>query len=176
VPYARARAAAPVKEVFMHTHLLVPRGTRRVAHPARRHAFPGLFADFDRLLDAFWGTGAPARRQRVDFAPPLDYAETEEEIQLAVELPGLEENDIRVSLEDGVLSIEGERADERSEEKDGFRHTESCRGSFRRRVRLAAEVDEEAVKAVYRNGVLNVTLPKVAQPGPEARTIPVTTS
>jgi HSP20 family protein len=53
---------------------------------------------------------------------------------------------------------------------------ESYRGSFRRVVRLGAEVDEDAIKAVYRNGVLTITLPKLAQPGPEVRTIPVSTS
>ena len=160
----------------MPNHVLVPRGLRRIPLPARRQPLPGLFTDFDRFLDTFWGGGAPVARGDAVFAPPLDYTETDEEIRLSVELPGLEEKDIRVSLEDGVLTIEGERSEEQREEADGFRHVESYRGSFRRVVRLGAEVDEDAIKAVYRNGVLTITLPKLAQPGPEVRTIPVSTS
>jgi len=161
----------------MANHVLVPRGLRRIPLPARRQPVPGLFADFDRVFDAFWGGDAPAVRGKASWAPPLDYAETEEEIRLSVELPGLEEKDIRVSLEEGVLTIEGERVDEHSEDDEkGFRHVESYRGSFRRTVRLGAEVDEEGIKAVYKSGVLTITLPKLAQTGPEVRSIPVSTS
>jgi HSP20 family protein len=106
----------------------------------------------------------------------MDYRETETEIQVAAELPGLEEKDIQVSLEDGVLTIKGERAEETKEEDDeGFSHVETFRGSFHRALRLNAEVDEDAVKASYKNGVLSVTLPKVPEVKPEVRTIPVTT-
>jgi len=159
------------------THLIVPRARRRSPLSARRFPTPGLFADFDRFFDAFWGgEGMPATRDGAPvFAPPLDYRETDEEIQVSAELPGIEEKDIKVSLEDGVLTIEAERANESDEtDERGFRHVESLRGHFRRAVRLGAEVDESAVAARYKNGVLSVTLPKLA--GPEVRHIPVTTS
>jgi HSP20 family protein len=92
-------------------------------------------------------------------------------------MPGLDEKDIGVSLEERVLTIEGRRAAEREEEdaETGCRHVESFRGSFRRSLRLPVEVDENAVTAAYRNGVLSVTLPKRPELKPEARTIPVTT-
>jgi HSP20 family protein len=158
-------------------HWIVPRARRRSPLAARRLASPGLFADFDRFFDAFWGDGAPlvAREETPVFAPPLDYQETEQEIRVSAELPGIEEKDIKVSLEDDVLTIEAERGSDRDEEDErGFRHLESVRGQLRRSVRLGAEVDEESVAARYRNGVLTVTLPKLA--GPEVRNIPVTTS
>lgn len=163
----------------MATHHLVPRALRRAPYPSRRLVIPELISDFDRVLDAFMGgaghTAAP--QGATVFAPPLDYSENDAEIRVAAELPGLEEQDIRVSLEEGVLTIEGERASEHSEEDDqGFRHVESVRGHFRRAVRLGSEVDENAIVANYKNGVLTVTLPKLAEPSPEVRTIPVTSS
>ena len=163
----------------MSTHLIVPRALRRAPLTSRRFAAPGLFTDFDRFFDAFLGgESAPVSRDGAPvFAPPLDYSETDTEIRVAAELPGIEEKDITVSLEEGVLTIEGERVEaQREEDEKGFRRVESARGHFRRAVRLNAEVDEEAVSARYRNGVLTVTLPKVAEAGPQVRTIPVTTS
>lgn len=161
----------------MNTHLSVPRARRRHPLAARRHASPGWFADFDRFFDAFWGEGLPTTRDGAPvYAPPLDVRETEKQIEVSAELPGFEEKDIRVTLEQGVLTIEAERSSEHEEadEERGFRHVERVRGHFRRALRLGAELDEESVAASYRNGVLTVTLPKLA--GPEVRTIPVSTN
>jgi HSP20 family protein len=156
-------------------HLMVPRTRRRSSLATRRLPMSGLFADFDRFFDAFWaGEELPSEETPV-FAPPLDYRESEKQIRVSAELPGIEEKDIKVSLEDGVLTIEAERASNRDEQDErGFRHVESLRGQLRRVVRLGAEVDEASVVARYRNGVLTVTLPKLA--GAEVLDIPVTTS
>jgi len=154
------------------THVLVPRIKTRAVRPAR--------SDFDRVFDDLWrgfGGAASPVATVATLAPRMDYRETETEIRVAAELPGLEEKDIQVSLEEGVLTIKGERAEEtKGEDEEGFSHVESFRGSFHRALRLNAEVDEDAVKASYKNGVLTVTLPKVPEVKPEVRTIPVTTA
>ena len=144
-------------------HVLVPRIRTRAVRPTRSH----WLGDFDRVFNDLW-RGVDSATSPVataaTLAPRMDYHETDEEIRVAAELPGLDESDITVSLEEGVLTIKGERAQETKEENDeGFSHVETFRGSFHRALRLNAEVDEEAVKATYKSGVLTVTLPKVPE-------------
>ena len=159
----------------MMTSVLVP---RRRAFPARPVSRFGLAGELDRMFEQIWrGLGVPGERSAsVDFAPQLDISESEGEFRIAAELPGVERKDIEVSLEDGVLTIEGERKDDREQQDAGYRHIESLRGSFRRSIRLPDVVDQEAVEARYRNGVLELCLPKIPEAKPEVRRIPVTTS
>jgi HSP20 family protein len=161
----------------MTTHVLVPRRSARLARPLGA----GLFGDFDRLFDEFWGSPGSAVSRAVTpaaLAPRMDYSETDDAIRLRAEMPGLDEKDIDVSLEEGVLTIKGEHAEERDEkdEEKGFQHVETYRGSFHRALRLPVEVDEDAVEAAYKNGILTVTLPKRPEAKPEVRSIPVSTS
>lgn len=158
----------------MNTHVLVPR-RNALARP--------VFGDFDRLFDEFWrGFGTPNRTGgNANDAPSLavprmDVSETDEAFQLRLEMPGLEEKDIEVSVEDGVLSLKGNRAEESEEESNGVRHVETYRGSFHRAVKLPADVDENGISAGYKSGILTVTLPKLPEAKPEARQIPVSTS
>ena len=160
----------------MMRHVIVPRRSVAIARP-----LPNLFGDFDRFFDEFWrGNGRAASREATPGArtPRTDYSVTDDEIRIRAEMPGLEEKEIDVSLEEGVLTIKGERVAE-SEEKDdekGMQHMETYRGSFYRSVRLPAEVDEDGIVATYKNGILSVTLPKLPEAKPEVRSIPVTTS
>ena len=152
---------------MLTTHLLVPR--RRVTPLA---SFG--WNDFDRVFDQLWnGAGTAARSAEASYAARIDLTETDTELRVAAELPGLEEKDIQVSLEDGVLTIRGERtAEVKNEDAKEIRHVETFRGKYERSLRLPAEVDADGVKAVYRNGILTVTLPKTAHPQP--RVIQVT--
>jgi HSP20 family protein len=159
-------------------HVIVPRIN---AVQSRRAGQFGFYDGLDRVFDALWrgfdctAAGSPTGGV---IAPRVDFSETGDEIRVAAELPGLEEKDIEVALNDGVLTIKGERRDERveGEEAKSFHHVESWRGSFKRSIRLPAEIDEDKVNAVYKAGVLTVTLPKRAQPEPEIRTIPITSA
>jgi HSP20 family protein len=154
----------------MTTHLYVP---RRNASSVAALGWP----DFDRVFDQLRsGLGHPARVAAASYTPRIDFTETDTEMRVAAELPGLEEKDIEVSLEEGVLTIRGERADEeQSADAKGVRHVfETYRGKFQRSLRLPSEVEADAVKAVYRNGILTVTLPKLPEAQPSVRSIPVT--
>ena len=152
------------------TRFLVPR--RRVSPLAALG-----WSDFDRVFDQIWnGAGLATARGEASVAPRIDFSESDAEIVIAAELPGIEEKDIQISLEDGVLTIRGERSAEKVEDEKGVRHTETYRGKYERKLRLPSEVDADAVKAVYRNGVLTVTLPKPPEAQPQVRVIPVTTA
>lgn len=113
----------------------------------------------DSLLTSFFTDSAvPA------WAPRLDLRETDQEIRVQVDLPGLNKDDINVSLEDGLLSISGRRqAEHQTEGQDArgaWHRVERQWGSFERHVRLGDQVDVDAVKAEYKDGVLTVRVPK----------------
>ena len=150
---------------MLTTHLLVP---RRSAGPLASFGW----SDFDRVFDQLWKGAGPAPAA---YSPRIDFSETDTEMRVAAELPGIEEKDIQVSLEEGVLTIRAERnvetKDEAAKER---RHVETFHGKYERSLRLPAEVDADAVKAVYRNGILTVTLPKPPEAQPQVRVIPVT--
>ena len=152
---------------MMNTHLLVPRRS------AGSLASLG-WSDFDRVFNQLWNGVGTATREARAYAPLIDFSETDTEMRVAAELPGLEERDIQVSLEDGVLTIRGERNVTKNEDEKEVRHVETFRGKYERSLRLPSEVDPEGAKAEYRNGILTVTLPKLPEAQPQARAIPVT--
>lgn len=129
--------------------------------------------DFDRLFDALW-RGLPFAPAEVSKAgarrPRIDVQQTDAELRVSAELPGVEREDIEVSLDGDVLAIRGQRAARAEGEAI---HRESPRGHFERSLRLPAWVDPEGARAVYRRGVVTVTLPRAKDAGRGERHIPV---
>lgn len=101
-------------------------------------------------------------RPRVDtWVPPVEIEESPTAVHLAVELPGLARNDIRVEVEDGTLTISGERrGTQKSTDKEGYRRSERYYGSFSRSFQLGESIDTEKAQAEMKDGVLHVDLPK----------------
>jgi HSP20 family protein len=99
------------------------------------------------------------------WAPAVDMIDRKDEIVLRADLPGLQEKDVEVSVENGVLSIRGQREEEREtkEEDGGYYYAERWTGSFYRSIALPPGVDVDKVKATFKNGVLEVHLPKTQQ-------------
>ena len=95
-----------------------------------------------------------------DFQPQIDISETDREIKVAAELPGLDENDIDVFLDRNMLTISGEKKDEKEEKGANFYRMERAYGKFRRSIPLPDEVDADQVDATFRKGVLEITLPR----------------
>lgn len=141
--------------------------------------FLSLHRDVNRLFDeVFRGFDTPSLFGRMRTGngawPNVEVSETDKEIRVAAEVPGLEENDIEVLLEDGVLTLRGEK---RSETEDkGRQFSERYYGRFERRVALGREVEEDKVAATFKNGVLTVTLPKSAQAQVNAKRIAINSS
>jgi HSP20 family protein len=100
------------------------------------------------------------------WTPNVDIKETENEIVLHADVPGVDEKDIDIKLEDGTLTLKGDRKFEQEKKGEGYHRIERGYGSFVRCFSVPDSVDPEHVKAAYKNGVLTVTLPKkeVAKP------------
>jgi HSP20 family protein len=117
-----------------------------------------LFTPFAR----WWPFRGPAEREQA-WMPALDMVDRKDELMLRADLPGLTEKDIEVSVTDGMLAIRGERKEEREEKEGEYYYAERTFGSFVRTVSLPAGVDADQVKATFKNGVLEVHLPKTKE-------------
>jgi HSP20 family protein len=108
-----------------------------------------------------------------DWVPAVDIAETAEEYLVKAELPEVKKDDVRVSFEDGVLTIEGERRQEKEEKGRKFHRVERSYGRFLRSFRVPDEVDGARIRAEFKDGVLAVHLPKSEKAKPKAVEIKV---
>jgi HSP20 family protein len=138
-----------------------------LSHNTGRDSFGGLETQLRRYFDDFFegfdlGPFGKSALREAGINPNVDVAETTDAIQVTAELPGLNENDIDVTLSDGHLVIRGEKHAESESKEKNFHRIERSFGSFQRSIPLPAEVDAQKVDASFKNGVLNVTLPKVA--------------
>ena len=130
-----------------------------------------LFDRFNRSfgrLPALRGEGSQETMTLADWAPSVDVSETDNEYLIKVELPGVEKSDVKVSIHEGVLTIQGERKMEREEKNKKYHRVERAYGRFARSFVLPENVDETSVSASHKDGLLNVTLGKVEQAKPKA--------
>lgn len=97
---------------------------------------------------------------KLDWAPSVDVAETAEEFQVKAELPDVKKEDVKISVDGGVLRIEGERKQEKEEKGKKWHRIERSYGSFMRSFTLPDNIDDTKVRAEFKDGVLNVRLPK----------------
>jgi len=123
--------------------------------------FYGLQRDMKRLVDDFFGEENGGTETRMVTAPRANFAETEKEYEITLDLPGISPEDVTVELREGQLWISGQRKEEVEEEGKTYHRIECRYGEFRRVVPLEMPVDADNIQAEYKNGVLRVTLPKV---------------
>ena len=131
-----------------------------------------LQEEMNRLFDDLFLGAVPSayrqmEKQMAEFAPSIDVSETGKAIKITAELPGMEEKDISVTLEEDHLILAGERKEEKNEENEEYYHREMAYGSFQRTIPLNAKIDAGKAEAVFKNGVLKISLPKV--PGTEKK-------
>jgi HSP20 family protein len=103
-----------------------------------------------------------------DWVPSVDISETDAAYLIKGEIPGVKKEDVKVSLQDGMLTIQGERRQEKEEKDKKFHRVECSYGSFTRSFRVPDDADEAAVSAEFKDGMLNVTLPKSAKAKPKS--------
>jgi HSP20 family protein len=101
------------------------------------------------------------------FAPPVDVYEDEHNVTLKIEVPGIDEKDIDVRIENNVLTVHGERKFEKEEKEENYRRVERQYGSFTRTFTLPSTVEAEKVEANYDKGMLKIALPKKAEAKPK---------
>jgi HSP20 family protein len=109
-------------------------------------------------------------------APASEASSDENAYRIAIELPGVEEKDIHLNVEGGMVTVRGEKRTQREEKSDTWYFSERQFGSFARSFRLPADADETGVKAALKDGVLTVTVPRKAKATPEGRRVPISTS
>ena len=162
---------------------------QRAAAPAASapvHPVMQLQREIDRLFEeAFRGFGMPSlagfpattpslSQAQGLLRPALDIQETDKEYRISLEVPGVEEKDIQITLDDDVLYISGEKRQETEANEGGFHRIERVYGSFQRVLNLPEDADPDAIKASFRNGVLTITVGRrETRSASGARQIPV---
>jgi len=130
--------------------------------------------DVSDRLNQMFNRSAPARTNGketmivADWAPSVDVSETEGEYQIKAEIPDVKKEDVKVTLEDGVLTIQGERKQEKEVKGKRYHRVERSYGRFARSFTLPDVIDEEKVKAEFKDGILNLALPKSEKAKPKA--------
>jgi HSP20 family protein len=151
--------------------------------PQQWQPFERFRREMDRLFDdfssGFWRGSlfdtAPSRRAEATFRtmPAVDVSETDKAYEITAELPGLDEKNIEVKLANGVLSIKGEKQEEKEEKEKDYYRRERSFGSFERSFQVPDDVEEDKIAASFKNGILSVTLPKSAEAQKQAKKIEV---
>ncbi|MDP3510857.1 MAG: Hsp20/alpha crystallin family protein [Candidatus Melainabacteria bacterium] len=149
------------------------------------HPVYSLQSEVNRLFDDFFrATDMPMLRpsfalspfstlEQGSITPRIDVRETDKELRISAELPGLSENEIDVSLSRDVLTISGEKKKECEQNVQGWYRMERSYGTFTRSIPLPVEVDQDSCNASFKNGVLTVSFAKTAQAQANTKSIPI---
>jgi len=138
-----------------------------LTRPTERARGRDIFGDFDDLMGGWFRSPAVLRREETAKMPAIDVSENEGAYLVKAELPGVAREDLDVTIKDGVLAINAERKKEKKDDKDGrVIREERYYGKFVRSLRLGSDVDESGIEAHYKDGVLNLSLPKTAEVKP----------
>lgn len=126
---------------------------------------PSVNSRLNRMFDDFFNdSGRLLSNTAKNWSPEVDIFEKDGTVVIKADLPGIEKKDITINVEDGVLTLKGERkTEEESDDKTVYRR-ERFYGSFERAFRLSPKTDPETIEAEFKNGVLHITIPKAVQP------------
>lgn len=133
--------------------------------------FPSPFHDQGRWLDRWFRSLGRLPETGRFKAPAVDIGEDEKEITIKAEVPGMTEKDLEVTFANGILSLRGEKKEEREEKKKNTWHRETWQGSFTRNIPLGEGVDWKQAHARHKDGVLTVVIPK--KPGPSEKPVKI---
>ncbi|WP_193171182.1 Hsp20/alpha crystallin family protein [Nisaea nitritireducens] len=138
------------------------------SEPAKTYAdpFSAFRAEMDRMFHNF--LQSPAMSMSLPFTgmhgglvvPTTDMKESDTQISITTELPGMGEDDVEVTVKSGTLTVKGEKTEEKRDEKDNYHLTERRYGQFQRSFKLPENIDEAKIKASFDKGVLTITMPK----------------
>ncbi len=130
-----------------------------------------LKREMDRLWNEFFGREPLPEVFETEWVPALDVSETKEAVIVRADVPGIDPNNLEITLSGNTLTIRGEKKQEREEKGENFYRMERSYGSFVRTIQLPVEVEPDKVEASYKNGVLKITLPKKSEA--QGKQIPV---
>lgn len=127
-------------------------------------------------FDAFFDTMNPAPRRFAGnefMGPKMNVADMKDKIEIKAELPGMSEKDVTLSIDDSVLTLSGQRKEEASEENADYYLKEMSSGSFSRSVKLPKNIDESKIEAVFKDGILTISIPKTEAKADDMKKIPI---
>lgn len=129
--------------------------------------------EINRMFDNFFGRTERGEWTESHWAPAVDIAENKDNLMVNVEVPGMKKEDIKVTYQDGILTVKGERKQQKEEKDKSFHRVERSYGSFCRSFTLPTAVQGDKIKANYKDGVLSIALPKVEEAKPKEISIDV---
>ena len=130
----------------------------------RPRVFDNFLTEFDRQMDSFFGDSFLTPSDRIfNRLPAVDVRETDKSYLLEADLPGFDENDIEIHLDNNTLTIESKKTEEKKEEKTNYMVQERRLSSFSRSFSLPENADRESISAKFKNGVLSVEIGKLAE-------------
>jgi HSP20 family protein len=127
--------------------------------------------EMEEVMERFFGQENGKPRSGEVWAPRVDVEETDKEILVKADLPGVDPKNIEITVENGVLMVRGEKNEEKEEKKKNYHRIERFAGSFYRAIQLPPGADTEKVSAASANGVVTVTIPKKAEAQPKKVTV-----
>jgi HSP20 family protein len=143
----------------------------------RWEPFSGVDEMFNRMLPASFGRWPrftlPSNGERAEWLPSADVSETEKEFLIRAELPAVKKEDVKVTVDQGAITIEGERKQEKEDKTEKYHRIESFRGSFSRTFSLPENADTDGIRCESKDGVLIVHIPKVKVETAKAKQIKV---
>ncbi len=161
-PMSTGQQGLSRREDFLPSSLWAesPFGLMRRFSEEMDQLFGDVFADFGtarrRLVPRFGrGVGFP----QTQWVPPIEVLERDDQLVVRADLPGLSKEDVKVEVTDDLLTVAGERREERDETREGYRHSERRYGRFSRSVPLPEGISPEDVRCTFQNGVLEITMP-----------------
>ena len=132
-----------------------------------------IFDEVEHMMHQAFGNSFENDTSRLTYSPLMNVNETDCDYLVMMDLPGVEKKDVEVNLSNGVLTVSGERkTSEKSDENNHIRH-EATYGTFSRSFELASDIIEDKIKANFKDGVLNITIPKVKEVRPAVKQIAV---
>jgi HSP20 family protein len=123
--------------------------------------------DIDSIFDSFFNFPSIRSSNSWAFVPRVDIVEDKDNMTITAEIPGMEKDDIKIFIEDGVLTISGEKKTSIENNEVNFIRSELCQGSFSRSFTLPEHLDVEKITADYKNGMLTLVLPKTEKSKPK---------
>ncbi len=156
----------------MFKHSLLPVSFGRSLEPLR-----GLSRDLERLEKSFFNvwrdTPSTSLTYESFMLPNIDLIEDDKSIKVIADLPGLGEEDIKIEINDGIFSLRGEKKIEKEDKQENYCISERTEGYFNRVFQLPTSIDENNVEATLKNGVLKVTIPKLANADTQKKRIQI---
>lgn len=135
----------------------------------KRHLFD-IYDGMDRIFDDFfgrWPAFLRAESRDWDWRPPVDISETDDNVEIRAEIPGLSEKDVSVSVTDNVLTLKGEKKHESEVNEENYHRVERAYGHFHRSFTLPANLQTDNAKATFKDGVLTLSIPKAEEVKPK---------